>query len=120
MPREKKENNNSSNLNPNLNLSYTLKIQDQKQNQSLDKKNTNIINIEGNNDIDMKNTQNQNQIQNQIPKKKLPFKNPSFISKYKNKDRPIKTSKTTKNLIIDNFDSISLNICIYIIKNKFR
>ena len=94
MPREKKEN-------TLLNLSYS-KIQDQKQNTSSEKKYLNINYTEenNNNDIDMKNI-----------KKNLSFKNPSFISKYKNKDKPIKTSKTPKNLVIDNLDSISLNIC---------
>lgn len=44
-------------------------------------------------------------------KKNLPFKNPEFISKFRNKEKPNKSLKTPKNISIDNLDTISLNIC---------
>ena len=99
MPREKKDN-------KILGLSNS-KFGDLDQNLSIEEKNIDKIelNFEENKEIDMKNVQKL--------KKNLPFKNPSFISKYKNKEKSIRTSKTPKNLVIDNIDSISLNICKY-------
>ena len=91
MPKEKKEN---------LIDLYAAKS----QNQSMMQKNS--IKIKENKDI--------SNITNQKSNKNLPFKNPAFISKFKNKEKSSRSSKTQKNLIMDNLDSISLNICIYI------
>ena len=49
-------------------------------------------------------------------KAKLPFKKPNWVSKYRVKEKNARTSKNLKNLLVDNLDTQTYNICK--IKNK--
>ncbi len=44
-------------------------------------------------------------------KSKLPFKKPNWVSKYRVKEKNARTSKNLKNLLVDNLDTQTYNIC---------
>lgn len=44
-------------------------------------------------------------------KSKLSFKKPNWVSKYRVKEKNARTSKNLKNLLVDNLDTQTYNIC---------
>ncbi len=69
-----------------------------------------LINRLQNQEIDEDNCSNK---LNDINKKKLNFKNSGWNSKLRNKDKVNRPNKSTKNMILDNSDALSLNVCKY-------